>query len=97
MRSNLDSLSSVVGVHGQLVEHEGTTDVELVNGVVNKLRHRLGRRLIGWSVDDLRGATSTGRIVRVLQSGSAKADDARDLWLDVQGHGANITVRIRVY
>jgi len=71
-------------------------DLVLINAAVNKLKHRLGRRLKGWAVKDLRGATATGRIVRLLESGGQAADDEVELWLDVQGWGANITVRIEV-
>lgn len=73
-------------------------DTTLTNGAVNKLAHRLGHRLNGWIVVDLRGATATGRIVRVLSSGGATADDASDIWLDVQGMGAStVTARLWVF
>lgn len=83
-------------IQGQVLTINGSEDITLVNGTVNKLPHKLGRKLKGYLITDLRGATATGRIVRVTSSGGIFADDTKDLWFDVQGHGANITVRVVV-
>lgn len=98
IRSILSELGGCEILNGQfLTDDKGLRDVKLTNGAVNKLKHRLGRALGGYLVVDLRNVTTTGRFERLTESGSAKADDSRDLWLDVQGWGTDPTVRIWVF
>lgn len=97
VRRVLEQLTAHPAASGRYVtDSTGARDLKLTNGAVNRLTHGLGRPLVGWDVHDLRGATATGRIVRVTSDGSATANDTTDLWFDVQGHGADITVRIWV-
>src|SRR3990167_8019574 len=77
LREFVNQLGDVAILNGH---HIG--DTELTNAAVNKLVHKLGRPLRGYIVTDLRGATATGRLIRVRASGVATADDSRDLWFD---------------
>ena len=82
---------------GEILQGRHIGDTTLTNGSTNKVLHKLNRKLKGYIVTDLRGASATGRIVRLLSSGGLYSDDATDLWLDVQGWGANIICRFWVY
>lgn len=72
-------------------------DTALANASVVRLKHGLGSKLRGWMVTDLRGASTSGRVERVLTDGTGTADDGEDLWLKATGWGATITVRVTVF
>jgi len=91
-----DVLSSPWG-SGNFATLDGKQSLTLSNGAVNKLIHGLGHSLQGWILTSLSGATSTGRVVQVHSDGNETADGTRDLWLDVQGHGADIKAKVWVW
>lgn len=95
-REALEDLRALPAAGGKYLVVNGSMDLALKNGAINKLSHGMGRSLLGWRLMGLKGATATGRIVEVTKDGSIIADPSTDLWLDVQGHGADITVRIWV-
>ena len=75
-------------------------DIALLEGVIVKLQHGLGRKLRGWIITDMRGVANEGghMVWRVLTDGTTEADDTRDLWLIHYGPGVTtVTVRILVY
>lgn len=94
LRETREALRDLRGrTAGRYLAVDGSEDVVLTNGRVNRLLHGMGRAPV-WAIRSLRGATATGRVVEVANEGAEFADPAEDLWLDVQGHGADITVRI---
>lgn len=66
-------------------------EVTLVDAVPLKVLHGLGRRLSGYCLSPPRGATATGRIVETAR------DPDRSITLTATGHGATITVTLRVW
>lgn len=95
-RRAIEELSALPAAAGRYLTVDGSTSIVLTNGAVNRLLHGMGRPLEGWRLMGLKGATGTGRIVEVVTDGGSLADPSTDLWLDVQGHGADITVRLWV-
>lgn len=74
------------------VGHVVIKDVELADGALRRVHHKLGRKWEGWEICDMRGAVSSGRIQSV-----AGADEASELWLLADGYGAAVTVRVKVF
>ena len=66
-------------------------EVTLVDGVALEVQHGLGRRLTNCMAGVVRGATATGRIVETSRV------PERSITLKATGHGATITVTLRVW
>lgn len=65
--------------------------ITLVDTIPLTIRHHLGRKFVNYSLSAPTGATATGRIVETT---STSADT---LILTATGHGATITVRLRIW
>lgn len=66
--------------------------VTLPDATTVKTRHLLGRRYEAYSLTAPRGAVSTGRIDDIEPT-----DGSDDIWLQANGYGATVTVRMTVY
>ena len=88
----IDSINSMPIVNGVVIE-----DVRLTAGVTTRINHGLGRKLTGWILVDLQGASTTGRIERDPGTAVAPEPTAEQLWLKATGWGATITVSLWVF
>ena len=79
---------------GQTYE-EGT--IILADATIVKLKHRLGRRMMGWVLADLRGASASGIVQRVTTDGTSSPDETKELWLQADNYGGQIGVKILVF
>lgn len=66
-------------------------ELTLVDTVALTVQHGLGRRFVNYSLSAPRGATATGRIVETSR------DPDRSVTLTATGHGATITVGLRIW
>lgn len=66
--------------------------VTLPNATTVKTQHKLGRKYEHYTLSAPRGASATGRIVDVEPT-----DGSDDIWLQANGYGATVTVRMMVW
>jgi hypothetical protein len=66
--------------------------ITLPNATTVKTKHKLGRKYEAYSLTAPRGATTSGRIVDIEPT-----DGTDDIWLQANGYGATVTVRMTVY
>lgn len=91
VRHQLNRVSDVALVNGV---HVG--DTELPDAAYVHVKHKLGRKALGWIVTETRNATTGGVINRAL-SGEEAHDEASTIVLVALGYGATITIRLWVY
>ena len=84
----IQRLSAVSIINGLSV-----IDVPMPDGADVDIIHRLGRTPIGWTLVDLVGAVSTGRIERI----ESTHDRAKILKLRATGWGAPIRISLWVF
>ncbi len=68
-------------------------DVQLVDGIATPIAHRLGRKPAWICTSNVRGATTTGRIV---ESRTGSQDRTKVVVLTATGHGATVTVDVAI-
>lgn len=69
-----------------------TIEVELPNATVVRVNHRLGRKFQSFVLSPPQGPSSSGRIEE------HQADNpAEQVWLEANGYGATVTVRMTIW
>lgn len=98
----LDSVRNGANAASKLFDDaRAIADVVLVDGVVKRIDHGLGRAFSGWLLVDILPASSasmtTGRLERAVLDGSDIPDETRQLWLLATGFTTDLTVRLVVF
>lgn len=73
--------------------------VQLANGSVTRIPHKLRRKPRGWIVVDMINATGTSGQIQRSQSDSNgnTPDETQQLWLTAGGFGAVVTVSLWIF
>jgi hypothetical protein len=83
---------SVSDVSRDPILQRRTVTITLVNATTLKIKHGLGRTFESYSLSAPIGATAVGLIEEI-----AGADPATEIWLQANGMGATVTVRVTVW
>lgn len=67
-------------------------EITLPDATTVKTKHRLGRKFEAYHLSAPRGAIAAGRIDDI-----APTDGTNDIWLQANGYGATVTVKMTVY
>jgi hypothetical protein len=69
-----------------------TFEVTLPDATTVRVRHKLGRAFTNYSLSAPKGAVTSGRIEELTPD-----DPSAEIWLEANGYGATVTVRMTVH